>query len=194
MFYRKRTFSGVRMDVKKAFTLLELVVVVVLVAILSSVAVSKIHTGSKLDEYVYNLLNDVRYTQILALSYDAYDGSSNYNATNNSYYITFDNSNGCYKIYRKLGSISKTTFVKDYMGSNNELNCNSRTKLKGLQISGIIDVGFDYLGRPMDYDKTKNQATLLNTKKEITFTYKGENRTITIEPFTGYIFVKESKV
>lgn len=202
MFYRKRTFSSVRMDVKRAFTLLELVVVVVLVAILSSVAVSKIHTGSKLDEYVYNLLNDIRYTQILALSYDAYDGSTSFNQIDNSFYISFGD--GCYDVFfnkhsptiigQCVSGIEKdknkcneanNRIVNDYMGSNNKLQCvsNSRTSLKGLEISGPA-IGFDYLGRPIIGGSI---ATIPST---ITLKYNSEKKTITIQPYTGYLSVK----
>ncbi|MBZ7994044.1 prepilin-type N-terminal cleavage/methylation domain-containing protein [Campylobacter canadensis] len=180
MFYRKRTFSSVRMDVKRAFTLLELVVVVVLVAILSSVAVSKIHTGSKLDEYVYNLLNDIRYTQILALSYDAYNGSTNFDQIKNSYYLNFGTN--CYSIF-----FNKSTqeIINDYMGSNSKLECKqgSRTYLDGLAITGN-PIGFDYLGRPIISDG------IANTPSEITLKYNSEEKIITIQPYTGYLSVK----
>ncbi|WP_267523559.1 type II secretion system protein [Campylobacter sp. MG1] len=56
---------------KKAFTMIELLVVMVVGAILSAIAVSKIHT-SDVNDAARNLANDIRYTQYLSLNYDNY--------------------------------------------------------------------------------------------------------------------------
>ncbi|MBZ7995652.1 prepilin-type N-terminal cleavage/methylation domain-containing protein [Campylobacter canadensis] len=62
---------------KQAYTLLELVIVIVIIAILSSVALSKIHSINSLEESARALMNDIKYAQINALSYDFYDGANN---------------------------------------------------------------------------------------------------------------------
>lgn len=56
---------------KKAFTMVELLIVMVVGAILSAIAVSKIHT-SDLNDAARQLVNDIRYTQYLALNNDSY--------------------------------------------------------------------------------------------------------------------------
>lgn len=56
---------------KKAFTMVELLIVMVVGAILSAIAVSKIHT-SDLNDAARQLVNDIRYVQYLALNHDSY--------------------------------------------------------------------------------------------------------------------------
>lgn len=61
----------------KAFTLIELVYVIVIAGILSVVALSKI-SHDNLQEAAKSLLDDIRYLQILALSNNVYDGKGDY--------------------------------------------------------------------------------------------------------------------
>lgn len=61
----------------KAFTLIELVYVILIAGILSVVALNKI-SHDNLQEAAKSVLDDIRYLQILALSNDVYDGTVEY--------------------------------------------------------------------------------------------------------------------
>ena len=92
---------------KKAFTMIELIMVIVLVGIISSIAVSKINTKSDLLSAAEMYANDIRYTRILALSHDTYGEK------NKSYYGITITSSGVYKITPIGNRANSTTFVKE---------------------------------------------------------------------------------
>ena len=62
---------------KKAFTMIELVIAIVIIGILSTIAIQKLHTNT-LTSAAKSVINDLRYLQYLALNNDAYDGSKTY--------------------------------------------------------------------------------------------------------------------
>lgn len=63
---------------KKAFTMIELVIAIVIIGILSGVAIMKLHTNT-LTSAAKSVINDLRYLQYLALNNDAYDETIDYN-------------------------------------------------------------------------------------------------------------------
>ena len=75
---------------KKAFTLLELVFVVIVVGILSAVLIPKTHSNS-LQEAAVQLLSHIRYTQHLAIIDDKFDSAPHSNWYKRRWQILFGN-------------------------------------------------------------------------------------------------------
>lgn len=118
---------------KKAFTMIELLVVMVVGAILSAVAISKIHT-SELVDAVRSVVNDIRYVRILALGDDAY-GINNYH---DRYYRFTIASNKVYKATTKRTNninFVKEDYAVDFLNSDKRIcdfkveECSPRTRV-----------------------------------------------------------------
>lgn len=125
---------------KAGYTFLELIIVIIIIAILSSIAVSKLHINNNLEESIRNLMNDIKYAQINALNYDFYDGANNaeykkkyfrirFHCIANTYnakykkYVCSKNKEIGYTIFAdKAGKSSsnpdKSEIIKDYINKN----------------------------------------------------------------------------
>jgi len=171
---------------KKAFTLLELIFVIVVIGILAAVILPSMKTNP-VAEAAVNLLSQIRYTQHLAIVDDKYD------ANNNTWYrdrwqIVLNGNTF------SIVSDDNTTFAVDPQ-SKKALNA---IALKGItQITtagGCLNqsiISFDHLGRPLvgslaGTNAAYVAANVLNTDCNITLTNGSENATITIRPETGY--------
>ncbi|MBZ7979164.1 prepilin-type N-terminal cleavage/methylation domain-containing protein [Campylobacter sp. RM12642] len=196
---------------KKAFTMIELLVVMVVGAILSAVAVSKIHTSELIDA-ARSIANDIRYTKILALGDDAYDGTNGYH---NKYYRFTIASNKIYKIskteYNTKGSTPVLAeYAEDFLNpdkricdfENNE-NCATRTailKIKKYNItftpttptttpaSGLTPTDtiiFNELGEPLNFNQNPS-----GFKIEIS---KGSDiACIYVEKYSGFVHIDKA--
>lgn len=161
---------------KKAFTMIELLVVMVVGAILSAVAISKIHTSDLIDA-ARSVANDIRYTRILALGDDVYNGTNNYE---NNYYRFTIASNKAYKISKvktnSTGTPVLSEYAEDFLNTDKRIcdfeveECSKRTKiLKSYNVkfipeitstvTGIIPpdtIVFNELGEPLNYDNVSS--------------------------------------
>ena len=178
---------------KKAFTMLELVFVIVVIGILAAVIIPRVKTNP-VDEAAVNLLSKIRYTQHLALVDDKYGENTpttpptvdwykkrwQINFSGNTYSIVSDNN---------------ATFAKDPQNSDDINN----TTLKGISTitatGGCTTLSFDYMGRPLvrSLSATASPYTngnLLRSDCNITIRdTSGNERNITITPETGYAFI-----
>ena len=175
---------------KKAFTLLELVFVIVIAGILAFVLIPK-SSDTKLLESANQLISHIRYAQQLALNNDQFDPNDK-NWYKKMWRIEFEN-NGTYKVWR--GNEAQSNKIAPDPA-------NPGQKLKDVQLKrGIIakankKVIFDELGRVYsDQATTKSYEYKIDQNTTIKLC-KGsassdctgkEHIKLSIEPETGYI-------
>lgn len=151
------------MNNKQAFTLVELVIVIVVSAILSSIAISKIHINS-LKYAAYSVLNDIRYAKSLSLTSDVYLKTSSLLFIDSDYYKSYwqfrihcianEKSGKTYKCKSKDKDYGYTIF-SDFSGThtgNPDLkevakDYINNSKYLGARFSGISALDSDYTDR-----------------------------------------------
>lgn len=175
---------------KKAFTLLELVFVIVIAGILAFVLIPK-SSDTKLLESANQLISHIRYAQQLALNNDQFDPNDK-DWYKKMWRIEFEN-NGTYKVWRGADATSNKIAPDP---------ANPGQKLKDVQLKrGIIakankKVIFDELGRVYS-DQATNKSYEHKIDQNTTIKLcKGsassdctdkERVELSIEPETGYI-------
>ena len=174
---------------KKAFTLLELVFVIVIAGILAFVLIPK-SSDTKLLESANQLISHIRYAQQLALNNDQFDPNDK-DWYKKMWRIEFE-SNGTYKVWR--GNEAKSNKIAPDPA-------NPGQKLKDVQLKrGIVAKGkkviFDELGRVYSEQATnKSYENKIDTNTTIKLCKGSANSACTgkehielsIEPETGYI-------
>lgn len=174
---------------KKAFTLLELVFVIVIAGILAFVLIPK-SSDTKLLESANQLISHIRYAQQLALNNDQFDPNDK-DWYKKMWRIEFE-SNGTYKVWR--GNVAQSNKIAPDPA-------NPGQKLKDVQLKrGIIAKGskviFDELGRVYSeqaanksYEhKIDTNTTIKLCKGSASSDCTGKERIeLSIEPETGYI-------
>ncbi|SMP85854.1 prepilin-type N-terminal cleavage/methylation domain-containing protein [Epsilonproteobacteria bacterium SCGC AD-308-P11] len=177
---------------KKAFTLLELVFVIVIIGILSVVIMPRVNSNGERDAAV-QLLSHITYTQHLAMIDDKFD-STNATWFRNRWQIRFNGNQ--YSVV----SNNNTVFAKDTMNSGNDfsnidLNAKFSTTvaLSGSCLNETI-ISFDHLGRPIvgDLSATTSAYTAgqpIQSACIITLTNGTANVVINIERETGYTHI-----
>lgn len=169
---------------KKAFTMLELVFVLVVIGILAAVIIPRTRTNP-VQESAINLLSMVRYTQHLALVDDKYDKSTTW--YKNRWQIRFNGNK--YSIRDNDANLSNIDLNAKY-GVTVAV---SGTEC-GVAIGGEYIISFDHLGRPIAGDLSgaitpysgPNLQLIHANDCNITLTSGTENATINIAPETGY--------
>lgn len=178
---------------KKAFTLIELVIVIVVIGIIAAFSIPRLGK-SDLIQASDQLISNIRYTQHLALIDDKFD------PTDKDYFkkdwrVNFyqDGSNWWYKV--GSGS-SDSDLAKDPLKPEDPLKVNLSNKFK---ISNIDlknadpsiplanSIIFDDLGSPV-YEKN-GKANKLDKNSTLKITKGKECISIIIEPITGYAHV-----
>lgn len=173
---------------KRAFTLLELVFVVVVIGILAAVILPST-TSNVAREAATKLVSNIRYTQHLAMIDDKYD-SSNANWYRNRWQIVF-NANK-YSIV----SENNSTFAIDPL---TQANLNG-IELEGVTVAltggcnGATRISFDNMGRAMVGDLSDDTSAyiagqLMTATCVITITDGTNTSVINVEPETGYAHV-----
>ena len=174
---------------KKAFTLLELVFVIVIAGILAFVLIPK-SSDTKLLESANQLISHIRYAQQLALNNDQFDPNDK-NWYKKMWRIEFE-SNGTYKVWRGADATSNKIAPDP---------ANPGQKLKDVQLKrGIVAKGkkviFDELGRVYSEqatnksyeNKIEQNTTIKLCKGSASSDCTGKERIeLSIEPETGYI-------
>jgi prepilin-type N-terminal cleavage/methylation domain-containing protein len=177
---------------KKAFTMLELIMVIVVIGILAAVIIPRTASNDTAEAAV-KLLSDIRYTQHLAMVDDKYDAN---NATwyediwqmrfvGNSYSIVSDNNSTFAKDPSDISKEIKNIDLNEQFGVTLTGGGGCTTALAG----GIM--GFDHIGRPIINDLTGTgtaylAANLLSSDCTITISGSAANVVIRIRPETGY--------
>ncbi|WP_434637820.1 type II secretion system GspH family protein [Sulfurimonas sp. NW7] len=183
-----------RVLMKKAFTLLELVFVIVVIGILAAVILPRVKTNPVAEAAVH-LLSQIRYTQHLAIIDDKF-------TQNNTWYkdrwqIVLNGNRF------SIVSDNNTRFAKDPQ---------TDTDISSVVLKGVTSVttsggcanqsiiSFDHLGRPLvgslaattaAYTVPGNNGALLTVDCNLTLANgSDENVTITIRPETGYASIE----
>ncbi len=200
---------------KPAFTMIELVFVVVVLGILAAVAIPRLQNDSR-QEAADQILSDIRQTQHLALTDDV-TNPTNSNWQKAFWRIQFYNMAAPTGLTYSIGS------DKD-LGGNLDLIESAIDPLSGKPIfgfrtwgntevspkvfigkkfgissitfggscAGTQHVGFDHMGRPhksFTASATPDYSTRLTTPCTIEFIHPNGNFTINIAPETGYAFI-----
>ena len=179
---------------KKAFTLLELVFVIVVIGILAVVIIPNTRTNPA-QEAAVQLVSHIRYTQHLAMVDDKFNSANTTWYRNlwqivfngNQYSITHNNQND--------GFAAALTYAKDPLTQNDMQNIDLNADF-GATVAladgclGATNISFDHLGRPVLGDLSTSTGLysggLLTADCTITLTNGSETATITISPETGY--------
>ena len=176
---------------KKAFTMLELIFVIVIIGILAAVIIPNTRSNPTA-EAATKLMAHLRYTQHLALIDDKYDGTANafrdrwqVRFTGDTYSIVNDN------------NTSYATSPSDRQTPMKDIDLNKdygvTVTFQGTQCLGQSIISFDYLGRPFVGDLSANanpyDSLMTNADCEIEISYGAETATVAIQPETGYASV-----
>lgn len=173
---------------KKAFTMLELVFVIVVIGILAAVVIPRIGSD-KVSEAAIQLVSHVRYAQHLALVDDKFDAGNN-EWYKNRWQIKFDGNS--YSII----SDNNNTSAKDPMDSSRNIQVNLLqgygVRIEGGSCGNNAVISFDYIGRPFSGDLSGITSAypvseLMTSDCTIVLTDGTESAIITITKETGYI-------
>ena len=201
---------------KKSFTLLELVFVIVVIGIIAAVVIPR-QQGNSLEEAAIQVISHIRYTQHLAMVDDKFDPNDPLWFLEN-WQIQFESGGDQvgYMVYTDRNHLGNA--------SNNELAQDPLSQRSISQATGVADLGgnygisdidfsnncrrngntgrelaFDFLGRPYFFISDANPTAanihefLLTTQCQIILTHTDTSTiTIGIEPETGYACVLDA--
>ena len=155
---------------KKAFTLIELIFVIVIIGIMAGVGFSAFKPTYLLDDTNF-VAGKIKEAQFLGIGYEHlnFDGSQ------------IDDKTGCITIEKN--SLEENATNKNQVNYKLHVSIEADDNNQGTNNT----ICFDSKGRPHHTDFTL--ANLLTTQSKFQFTYSGKNRTITIEPITGYMII-----
>jgi prepilin-type N-terminal cleavage/methylation domain-containing protein len=188
-----------------AFTMLELVIVIVVAGILSAVILPRMERDS-LREATSQVVRHIQYTQHLAMVDDVYDDS---NATwykamwrisfrsNNCYVVSsntdhntnYDRNESATDPLTKTLLYSNTSCVQDSTDNSN-MFLQEHYDIDSITFSDCGDnrfIAFDYLGRPHKTLSSSND--LVSSLCKITLHSGAREAVISITPETGYVKV-----
>ena len=201
---------------RKAFTLLELIIVMIIIGILAAMALPRMDRDVR-QEAADNILSAIRYTQQLALNDNK---ASTYNkwqkrlwairftSGTHAYYTigTDDNNNSSISIEETAVDPANGKYFYNSSGifankSSNEspaIFLGDKYGINTITFSGGCsngqDIAFDHLGRPFNNigNATRNYAKYMSTDCTISFQFANsdiETIQITVEKQTGHAFI-----
>jgi len=160
---------------KKAFTIVELIIVMVIISIVSMIAIPMLSSAA--DTQVRSAANilaaDIEYTKNLAITHQK------------NYSVVFDIDNNTYRICDKdLVVIEHPVTGKPYSVNFTNESRLSRVDISSALFDGSNKLTFDYLGSP--YNGSSNP---LNSG-EIILDADSFSMTIQVQAVTGYLTIK----
>lgn len=179
---------------KKAFTMLELIMVIVVIGILAAVILPRTDSN-RAREAATQLISHIRYTQHLAMIDDKFDSTAGSNWYRNLWQIVFNN--GSYSIVSNSGAM----FAEDPLEKVNIENIDISNDygvvltFNNCGTSPAKMISFDNMGRPMiniilATTTAYNTFNLMTVNTcDITVTGDGDTVVINIEPETGYAHI-----
>jgi len=190
---------------KKAFTMLELVFVIVVIGILAAAIIPSTRTNP-VQEAAIQLLSHIRYTQHLAMVDDKYGQNTpgNVDWFQKRWQIKFDTTNHQYSI---ISNITPAINPSNSDANLSNIDLNAKYGITTITVNGtecgivnaanagIYAIGFDHLGRPISGDLSTLTGAYLGTDVRLVETPNNcaivlsngaENATIQIQPETGY--------
>ena len=193
---------------KKAFTMIEAVMVIVVMGILAAVAIPRLENDSR-QEAIDQVLSDIRFAQHLALTDDVTNPNPNWQRAFWSISFVNDSGNRIYGIGSDKnynGSFNGNEYAIDPLSglpmngdnTSSDASVSPRTKLFKKGVTNIAFsagcgpiIGFDKLGRPhsgFNGSVSPTYASVLTNACDITFTHPSDDFIIRILPETGYAF------
>ena len=197
---------------KKAFTMLELIIVIIVMGILAAVALPRF-SDTRVQEAADQILSHIRYTQHLALIDNPYSPTNSnwykerwqigfWQCTNNDwYYIVghdLDHGGG-------IGESEAATnpFDGKKMFTSNACNLDNNQSsailisekygISSISFSSACGdnkyIAFDHLGRPYKSTLGTEMYDLIQQTCDINFTADSGSFTIRIEPETGFAYI-----
>jgi prepilin-type N-terminal cleavage/methylation domain-containing protein len=159
------------------FTLIEMVMVIVIIAILAAVSMPRFRAfdSLKLNGAVKKIATDIRYVQQLSVS------------THDTYRIRFDTGLDRYDVIR----INDSSAARDpFSRSNFTVDFRNDSQYRGVDITSVninntAGLQFDWQAAPQN----SNNATL-TTEGNISVSYKGQTLKIYIQPVTGTVRIQ----
>ena len=169
--------GGWRVNKKRGFTLVELVMIIVILGIMALAVIPRTAAGSrvKLEAASQKIASDLRYAQGMSLAQQVRFG------------ISFDIANEAYFVYR----VNVSTKAMDPQTRNDfDISFNQLNEFKGIDIvsaSFSDKVEFDSTGAPYD-----GNAVILSSQGIITLqtTDGAYSRTVRVEPKTGKVSIQ----
>jgi prepilin-type N-terminal cleavage/methylation domain-containing protein len=160
--------------IKKTFTLLELIMVMVIVGIIAVLTIPRFNVfySIKLQSAGKKLISDIRYIQTVAIT------------TKDDYSLTFDTLNNQYFAQR----VSDSAFVIDpFTHQDLIVDFDENLRYQGVNINSVDFGGgntliFNWRGIPQDLNGTD-----LIVDGIVTLTYHGQTLTIRVIPQTGKV-------
>ena len=153
----------------KAFTLIELIFVIVIIGIMTGIGITSFKPRYLMDDINF-IQNKIKEVQFLGIGYEHNNfGSEEVNP---------DFNNGCIKI-------DKNSLNED-ANNTNQISYHLHVDIT-VADGGSDIICFDSKGRP-HIDNFK-KSTMLKNKKIFQFRYQNKEKNITIEPITGYIIL-----
>ena len=195
---------------KKAFTMIELIMVIVVVGILTAIMIPRF-TDDKLREAADQIISHIRYTQHLAMIDDRFDPTDSnwykerwqigfWQCTNNDwYYIVghdLDHGGGIGNSESAINpSDQKHLFTSNACtpasNESGEILISKRFGINNVIFSNGCGnnqyIAFDNLGRPYESTLGATMYDLVSSRCDISFVGNDGNFTISIEPETGYV-------
>ena len=171
--------------VARGFTMIEVMICVVIIAIASAVVVPMIGGRSdlKLAAAMRKMVADVQYAQSLSI------------ATRDPVYVRFDANQ--YTVFRRVGTTSTTlthpvdpgAFVVKFASTATSSTLRDIAMAKPNFGSTLNVIGFDSLGAPLTLNETTSAKTPLSASATVTLTCGGLSQSMLVEPYTGEISV-----
>jgi len=155
---------------KEAFTLIELVMVMVIIGLLAVVVMFSAPGSVKLSGVAHKLMFDLRYAQQLAISRGESCGVS-FNPSGNSYFVY-------------IGDIG-TKAADPHTRQNLSIDYDTDSHYAGVDLFSTDfgdQLSFDYLGTPYD-----SSNTALSGPGRVVLQQGADTQNITIEPNTGAV-------
>ena len=172
-----------------AFTLIELIIVIVIAGILAAVMIPRLERDS-LREATHQVIRHIQYTQHLAMNSDMYDANDG-NWSRKYWKIAFRTSKNCYSIYSDrdknflndanesaIDPLSKVRLYADNNCNNSSLNNDALLLQKSYGIETIT------LTIPIGATSHSNDCNT-NTKKYLAFDNLGRPHTSVVNAVSG---------
>lgn len=167
-------------NLKNAYTIIEMVMVIIIIGILAALAVPRFNSfySIKLNGAAKKLVSDIRFTQQIAISEHTYTR------------IVFDIAAETYTAYKyDTGTSSWVNMPDPFTRGNLIENFNSDPKYGGINISSTTFSAntstFDWQGIPGEGNGYPPSA--ITAQESITLTYKGNTVSVFITPQTGRV-------
>jgi prepilin-type N-terminal cleavage/methylation domain-containing protein len=160
----------------KAFTLVEVIMVVIIVGIIAAIAVPMYSSAAsvQLSSAATMIASDLEYAKSMAIS------------TGKTYQVVFDTAAEGYSIKNAAGTVISNPV---HIGVNYTVNFASDSRLSKVNIVSTTfgaagTIKFDYLGTPLD----STGAAL--SSYSVVLSAEGCTMTVVVEPVTGYISIQ----